>query len=200
EALADGSDTHAGDGDDLAQHQFLLRASTMRSRLACQAGRKPDASPSANTRPTPAASAAVGKKNAGNSPCVGSPPRLMNVYDNARPSPPPISAMTSDSSSTLPRMRPSPKPSVFSTASSFVRSRMACAMVLPATSRMVNIAIATIHIMILPMSPICLAQSETNCFSVAVLVSDGELANIASIFAAICGAWSGLSIVKTYQL
>ena len=54
--------------------------------------------------------------------------------------------------------------------------------------------------MILPMSPICFAQSATNAFSVLVLVSDGELANIASIFAAISGAWSGSSIVNTYQL
>ena len=73
-------------------------------------------------------------------------------------------------------------------------------MVFPATSTMVNIAIATIHIMILPMSPTCFAQSATNAFSVFVFVSDGELAKSASIFAAISGALSGLSIVKTYQL
>ena len=109
-------------------------------------------------------------------------------------------AISVDSSSTILRMRPSPKPSVFSTASSLVRSRTACAIVLPVTSRMVNIAMPTIHIMILPMSPTCLAQSETNAFSVLVLVSDGELANIASIFAAISGARSGSAIVNTYQL
>ena len=77
---------------------------------------------------------------------------------------------------------------------------MAWAMVFPETSRMVNIAIPTIHIMILPMSPICFAQSETNAFSVLVFVSEGELANIASIFAAISGARSGSAIVNTYQL
>ena len=37
--------------------------------------------------------------------------------------------------------------------------------------------------MIAPMSPICLAQPATNAFSVVVLVSAGELANIASNFA-----------------
>ena len=54
--------------------------------------------------------------------------------------------------------------------------------------------------MIEPMSPTCFAQSDTNAFSVLVLVSDGELANIASIFAAISGARSGSAIVNTYQL
>jgi hypothetical protein len=108
--------------------------------------------------------------------------------------------MRVDSSSTIRRIRPSPNPSVFSTASSLMRSRMACAIVLPATSRIVNIAIATIHIMIEPMSPTCFAQSETKAFSVFVFVSDGELANNASIFAAISGARSGFAIVKTYQL
>ncbi len=97
-------------------------------------------------------------------------------------------------------MRPSPNPSVFRTASSPVRSRIACAIVLPATRRIVNIAIATIHIMIWPMSPTCFAQSATKAFSVLVLVSDGEFANIASIFAAISGALSGSLMVKTYQL
>src|SRR6476469_650159 len=124
----------------------------------------------------------------------------MNAYESASPSPPPTNARNTDSSRTRLRMRPSPNPSVFNTASSLVRSRIACAIVLPATSRIVNIAIATIHIMILPMSPIWLAQSETNAFSVLVFVSDGELANIASIFAAISGARSGFAIVKTYQL
>ena len=124
----------------------------------------------------------------------------MNTYDSARPNTPPAAAMIVASSSTMRRMRPSGNPSVLSTASSFVRSRMACAMVLPATSRIVNIAIPTIHIMIWPMSPTCLAQSETNAFSVFVFVSFGELANIASTFAATSGALSGLSMVKTYQL
>ena len=34
--------------------------------------------------------------------------------------------------------------------------------------------------MMLPMSPICLAKPGTNAFSVAVFVSFGEFANIAS--------------------
>ena len=92
--------------------------------------------------------------------------------------------MVQDSSSTSERIRPSPKPSVFNTPSSLMRSRTDCAMALPATKRMKNMTTPVIAIMMLPMSPTCLAQSEMNAFSVAVLVSVGELANIASIFLA----------------
>ena len=95
--------------------------------------------------------------------------------------PPPTRAMTQDSSSTSARIRPSLKPSVFSTPSSFVRSRIDCAMALPATNRMKNMTMAAIAIMMAPMSPICLAKSDTNAFSVAVLVSAGEFANIPSM-------------------
>ena len=105
-----------------------------------------------------------------------------------------------DSTRPTSNLLPPAQPSVFKTASSLVRSRTAWAMVLPVTSRMVNSAMPTIHIMILPISPTCFAQSDTNAFSVLVFVSEGELANIASIFAAICGARSGSAIVKTYQL
>ena len=49
EPLADRAQVHAGDRDDLGQHgQFLLRASTMRRRPACQAGTAPAAKPSAD--------------------------------------------------------------------------------------------------------------------------------------------------------
>ena len=81
-------------------------------------------------------------------------------------------------------MRPLPNPSVFSTASSLVRSRIACAIVLPETSRIVNIAMPTIHIMIEPMSPTCFAQSETNAFSVWSWSRTASWRTCASIFAA----------------
>ena len=87
------------------------------------------------------------------------------MYATPRPNAPPTIAISVDSSSTILRIRPSPNPSVLSTASSLVRSRTACAIVLPVTSRMVKSAMPTIPIMILPMSPTCLAQSETNAFS-----------------------------------
>ncbi len=41
--------------------------------------------------------------------------------------------------------------------------------------------IAAMAIMMAPMSPICLAKSDTNAFSVAVFVSADEFANIVSI-------------------
>ena len=43
--------------------------------------------------------------------------------------------------------------------------------------------------MIAPMSPICLAKPSTKPFSVVVLVSAAELANISSNFAPIAWAW-----------
>ena len=42
---ADRAEVDAGDRDDLRQHQFLLSASTMRSRPACQAGSAPGGKP-----------------------------------------------------------------------------------------------------------------------------------------------------------
>ncbi len=56
----------------------------------------------------------------------------------SRPSPPPTRAMKSDSARTSTRIRPPEKPSVLSTASSLVRSRTDCAIVLAAMSSMVK--------------------------------------------------------------
>ena len=75
------------------------------------------------------------------------------------------------------------KPSVFSTPTSLVRSRTDCAIVLAATSSIVNSTATRIAIMIAPMSPICFAKPSTNPFSVVVFVSADELANIPSNFA-----------------
>ena len=67
-----------------------------------------------------------------------------------------------------------------STASSLVRSRTDCAIVLAATSPNMNSTTDEIAIMIAPMSPTCLAKPSTNPFSVVVFVSADELANISS--------------------
>ena len=88
--------------------------------------------------------------------------------------------MNSDSASTSDRIAPSENPSVFSTASSLVRSRTDCAIVLAATSPNMNSTVDEIAIMIAPMSPIWLAKPSTKPFSVVVLVSAEELANISS--------------------
>ena len=69
-------------------------------------------------------------------------------------------AMRQDSTRTSDRMRPSLNPSVLRMASSLVRSRIACAMVLADTSRIVNSTAPAMAIMMLPMSPICLAKPD----------------------------------------
>ena len=64
------------------------------------------------------------------------------------PGAPPSTAIRQDSASTRPSTPRSVKPSVLSTASSPIRSRTDCAMVLPATSRMVKKTTATMAIRI----------------------------------------------------
>jgi hypothetical protein len=54
--------------------------------------------------------------------------------------------------------------------------------------------------MIVPTSPIWPAKLETNTFSVAVRVSDEELANSASSWRAISSDWRGSATLITYQL
>ena len=90
-------------------------------------------------------------------------------------------------------------PSVFSTASSLVRSRTDCAIVLAATSPNINSTTVAIAIMIAPMSPICLAKPSTNPFSVVVFVSAEELANISSNVRLISTARDASAILTTYQ-
>ena len=86
-----------------------------------------------------------------------------------------------------------------STASSPVRSRTDCAMVLPATSNRVKKTAETMKVMICPMLPVCLAKPSANAFSVAVLVSAAELANRASTWSATCCARLGSATLKMYQ-
>ena len=112
-------------------------------------------------------------------PPVGSPP-WTKIQATSRPSPPPTTATNNDSASTSASTVASEKPSVFSTASSLVRSRTACAIVLPTTSRIVKSTATRMAIMIEPMSPICLANPSMKPFSVVVLVSACELANMSS--------------------
>ena len=71
-------------------------------------------------------------------------------------------------------------PSVLSTASSLVRSRTDCAIVLAATSPNMKSTTDEMAIMMAPMSPICFAKPSMKPFSVVVFVSADELANISS--------------------
>ena len=91
------------------------------------------------------------------------------------------------------------KPSALSTPSSSIRSRTDWAMVLPATSRMVKKTTVTMAMMIAAMSPICLAKPCMKAPSGSALVSAGELANSASIAAAISADRSGSSMRTVYQ-
>ena len=96
-----------------------------------------------------------------------------------RPRSPPSPASSIASPSTSPITVPSVKPSVFSTPSSFVRSRTDCAMVLPAISRMTKNTTALIAVRIAPVSPTCLANDWANAFSrrgLGLLGRVGELA------------------------
>ena len=76
--------------------------------------------------------------------------------------------MNIDSASTSDRIAPSRNPSVFRTASSLVRSRTDCAIVLAATSPNMNSTTDEMATMIAPMSPTCEANPSTKPFSVVV--------------------------------
>ena len=110
-----------------------------------------------------------------------------------------MNAMNSDSASTSVRIVGPENPSVFSTASSLVRSRTDCAIVLAATRPNMNSTVDEIAIMMLPMSPICFANPSTNPFSVVVFVSADEFANISSNVRLSSTACAGSAILTTYQ-
>ncbi len=107
--------------------------------------------------------------------------------------------MKSDSASTRMSTLAFGKPSVFNTASSLVRSRTDCAIVLATTSRIVKRTATRMAIMIAPMSPICFAKLSMKPFSVVVLVSADEFANMSSNVCAISTDRDGSSILTMYQ-
>ena len=107
--------------------------------------------------------------------------------------------MNSDSARTSTRIAGPLNPSVFSTASSLVRSRTDCAIVLAATSPNMNSTVEEIATMMAPMSPTCLAKLSTNPFSVVVLVSADEFSNIESNVRLISSARLPSSILTMYQ-
>ena len=134
----------------------------------------------------------------GSMPPVGSP-CCTNSHATSSPRPPPITAISTDSPSTSIRIDAFEKPSVLSTPTSLVRSRTDCAIVLAATSIIVKSTATRIAIMMAPMSPTCLAKPSTKPFSVVVLVSAEELANMLSNFAPICCACEASAILTMYQ-
>ena len=94
---------------------------------------------------------------------------------------------------------PSEKPSVFMIASSGMRSRTDCAMVLPVMIRMVKKTAARMRVTRAPRSPICLAKPTANSFSGWVLVSSGEFWKRPSIAAEMARARVESSIRTMYQ-
>ena len=126
----------------------------MRSRMAWVAGSSPAMVPKNKISATPARRALGGRKKTGRKepsalPSMG----MITATARSRPVPPASTAMASDSASTSPSTRPREKPSVFSTASSLVRSRTACAMVLPVTTSMMRKTAVNTQRTIAPMLP-----------------------------------------------
>ena len=80
-----------------------------------------------------------------------------------------------------------------------MRSRTACAMVLPVSSSRVKNTAAMIAVTIRPMSANCLAKDWLNACSVWVLVSCAEFSEIASMAFATRVAWFTLSSFTMYQ-
>ena len=90
------------------------------------------------------------------------------------------------------------KPSVLSTASSFVRSRIDCAIVLAVITRIVKKTAARTAVTMAPTLPTWSAKPCRNACSVEVRVSAGELAKRVSIAAATSGARDGSAMRMTY--
>src|SRR6516162_3592334 len=96
------------------------------------------------------------------------------IEASSSPMSPPARHSAKASASTKPSTLPSEKPSVLSTASSGIRSRTLCAMVLPTTSSRVKNTANRIQRTMRPMSPICLTKLTLKSRSVWVLVSSAE--------------------------
>ena len=89
----------------------------------------------------------------------------------ARPGMPPSIASSTDSPSTMRRMRGPGKPSVLSTPISRVRSRIVSAIVFPTIIRIVTNAAPTTSVMISAIFPTWATNALLNAFSVSVAVS-----------------------------
>src|SRR6185436_1585231 len=187
EARGKRAKVEADEGRELSEpaHYSLRSASTALRRMAWNAGHAPVITPSSRTMTMPRIRSRGGKLKIGSAPFVGSP-ALTASAPRSRPIAPPRQEISSDSASTISSICESVKPIAFSTPSSLIRSRTACAIVLPATRRMVKKTAVRIAVTIAPMLPICSANPLMNAFSVSVLVSNGELANFSSIAFTIC--------------
>ena len=162
------------------------------------AGMTPASRPINNISAPPVTTSRGGSVKTGSRPPVGSPACTM-IHATARPRPPATNVIKSDSERTRARILLSVKPTVLSTASSFVRSRTDCTIVLAATKPNINRTVDAIAIMMEPISPTCLAKPSMKPFSVVVFVSAPEFANMASKVRPNSSACEGSSILTTYQ-
>jgi len=173
-------------------------ASTMRSRIARHAGGRPTATPISDIRPSPS------NQVSGRIATSSCPPLAVRITGRLRrastsPHRPPSDSSRTDSDSTSASTVGLLKPMVLSTASSGMRSRMDCAMVLPVSSSRVKNTAPMMAVTIRPMSPICLAKERWKSRSPWVLVSSAELANSRSMAWATCSARSGSLTFTMYQ-
>src|SRR3984957_16250150 len=171
EALRQGLQTHQDDGTQLLEHfaasyfwghsavccaqRLSANASTIFSRIARSAGGSPTISASNTAAPIPGTNA-LGDSSRPCNPCLmmGSVAKL-----NASPMTPAIMHSRRDSARTSPSTLPSPKPRVFRTASSGMRSRTDCIIVLPVRNRSVKNTAPKIARRTKPMSPNCLTKA-----------------------------------------
>ena len=118
---------------------------------------------------------------------------------SSMPITPPISTSSTDSANTCINTLRLENPIVFNTASSGIRSRTACAMVLPINRIRVKNTAPMIAVTIKPTLANWLTNEALKAFSVSVLVSWSELTLIASIACAMRSACAGSAILVMYQ-
>ena len=162
-------------------------------------GRKPDGEGDATASPAATTQVRPLTKSGGNRPPVDSLTNGKRPAAAAMPRPAPSPIRSRASASTRAVTLPSEKPSVLRIASSGMRSRIDCAMVLPVRSRSVKNTAARIRATSAPTSPICLAKPMANSFSGCVFVSSGEFAKRRSISAAMARAPAGSATRSIYQ-
>src|SRR5690625_2341391 len=176
-----------------------LKASTMFSRMACTAGTSPTARPNSSISTTAVAHVCGPTPPNGSMPPDAAASAGTISATRPRPTSPPSSTSKTLSASTMDSTLKSVKPSVLSTASSEVRSRTACIMVLPASSSSVKNTAPIMAVTIRPILTSCRIKDAWKACSVWVRVSWLELADSSSMRPAISSALSGSPTWATYQ-
>src|SRR5262249_47221580 len=149
-------------------------ASTTARREARIAGTSPLTMPMASAMATPRATVSqVTVMGGRNPPALKRVPSIMNLASRA-PAVPPMPVIRSASASTMPNTVPSVNPSVFKTASSPRRSRIAIIIVLAATPSMESTTASPMSPIKNGMLPYMLTKPAWNARSVSVRVAAAE--------------------------